>query len=92
MYIDYNANNSNGQRLKELMARIQGIDAEFTRLRDLVSAIGTNELEGHPEFGVGAGDAANFNDSFLQIADAWATFYGDGAGGTVREKVSRFAR
>lgn len=92
MYIAYNANNANGLSIKQLMSRIQEVDAEFRRLSDLVNAVGSVNLEGHAEFGVETGQGSAFNDSFLQIAAAWGTFYGDGSGGTVREKVSRFAR
>ncbi len=92
MYIGYNASNANGQRLKELMGRIQEIDAEFKRLSDLVNAIGSSALESNTEFTVATGQGTAFNDSFLQIVASWNAFYGDGSGGTVREKVSRFAR
>lgn len=91
-YIGYNANNTNGLRIKQLMAKMREVDAEFRFLSDLVNAIGSNALEANPEFGVEAGQASAFNDSFLQIAASWTTFFGDGSGGTVREKVSRFAR
>lgn len=91
-YIGYNANNANGLSLKQLMDKMQDVDAEFRRLSDLVNAIGSTNLEGHAEFGVATGQGTAFNDSFLQIAASWTTFYGDGSGGTVREKVSRFAR
>lgn len=91
-YIGYNASNSNGQRINQLMTRMQEIDAEFRQLSDLINAIGSANLEGNAEFGVATGQGTAFNDSFLQIAASWATFFGDGSGGTVREKVSRFAR
>jgi hypothetical protein len=91
-YIGYNSGNANGQRIKQLAANLQAIDAEFRRLSDLVNAIGSANLESNSEFGVATGQGTSFNDSFLQIAASWATFYGDGSGGTVREKVSRFAR
>lgn len=91
-YVGYNANNANGLRINQLMTKMQEIDSEFRCLSDLINAIGTSNLEDHPEFGVAAGQATVFNDSFLQIAASWATFFGNGDGGTVREKVSRFAR
>lgn len=91
-YIGYNAENANGLRLNQLMGKIQEVDAEFRRLKDLITAIGSGALEGNPEFGVETGQGTVFNDSFLQIDAAWETFLGDGSGGTVREKVSRFAR
>lgn len=92
MFIRYNAINASGLRIRNLMLRAQEMDAEFRALADLVNAIGSGNLEGHPEFDVATGDGTAFNDSFLQIAASWATFYGDDSGGTVREKVSRFAR
>lgn len=92
MYIGYNAANANGLRLNSLMTKIKEVDAEFKFLSDLVNAIGSANLEGNAEFGVAAGQGTAFNDSFLQIAASWNTFFGDGSGGTVREKVSRFAR
>jgi len=92
MFIGYNAGNASGQRINQLMIRMQELDAEFRHLSDLINAIGSNNLEGHAELGVVTGQGAAFNDSFLQIVASWTTFFGDGSGGTVREKVSRFAR
>lgn len=92
MYIDYNATNANGLKLNNTLKKFQELHSELQTLGDLIDAIGAANIEGNPEFGVGAGDGQAFNDSFLQIVDAYVTFFGDGSDGTVREKVSRFVR
>jgi hypothetical protein len=92
MYIGYNASNANGLRVNALMQKIREVDAEFQFLSGLINAIGSSNLEGNTEFGVATGQGAAFNDSFLQVAAAWATFYGDGSAGTNKEKAARFAR
>ena len=38
------------------------------------------------------GQGQALNDTFLQIAAAFATFYGDGSPGTNAEKIARLAR
>lgn len=92
-YIGYNSSNANGLRVKSLMAKLQDIDADFRALTDLINAIGSaGALEANGEFSVATGQGQAFNDSFIQLATAWAAFYGDGTAGTNREKVSRFAR
>lgn len=91
-YIGYNASNANGLKLNNTLKKLQELQADLQSLSDLVNAIGSANLEGNTEFGVDTGQGSAFNDSFLQIVDAYNTFFGDGSGGTVREKVSRFVR
>jgi hypothetical protein len=51
-----------------------------------------SNLESNTNFSAASGAGQSLNDTFLQIAQAFATFYGDGSGGTNAEKISRLAR
>jgi hypothetical protein len=98
-YIPYGQSTVGGRQVAEALADLQAVAAKLQALADWVNEIGPSGLTGNTDFSVPAGDfapgvtnAQAFNDSFLQIAAAFATFYGDGSGGSNREKIARLAR
>ncbi len=91
-YIGYSQSSSGGRQLAELMADLQHVADKAKSMAAWVNQIGPGGLEANADFLVAAGQGQAFNDTFLQIAAAVATFYGDGAGGTNAEKISRLAR
>jgi hypothetical protein len=74
------------------MADLQNVAAKLEALGDWIAQMGPSALVGSVDFGVGSGEGQAFNDTFLQIAGAYATWYGDGSPGTNREKIARLAR
>jgi hypothetical protein len=91
-YIAYGQNTVGGKQLAELMAETQALAAKYESLADWINQIGPSNLESNTDFSAGSGDGQALNDTFLQIAADFATFYGDGSGGTNREKIARLAR
>ena len=91
-YIGYGQSTVGGKQVAEAMADLQGVAAKLQALADWVNEIGPSNLESNTDFSAVSGQGQAFNDTFLQIAGAFATFWGDGSGGTNREKVSRLAR
>lgn len=91
-YIPYGQATVGGKQVAEALADLQGVAAKLQALADWVNEIGPSNLESNTDFSVGAGNGQGFNDTFLQIAGAFATFYGDGSGGSNREKIARLAR
>ena len=91
-YIGYSQASTGGTQLAELMADVQSVSARMEALADWINQIGPANLESNPDFLAAAGQGQALNDTFLQIAAAFATWYGDGSGGTNREKISRLAR
>ncbi len=91
-YIPYGQATVGGKQLAEAMADVQAVAAKLQALADWVNEIGPSNLESNTDFTVGTGQGQAFNDTFLQITAAFATWYGDGSGGTNREKIARLAR
>lgn len=91
-YVPYGQNTTGGKQVAEVMAEMQAVAAKLKDLGAWVNQIGPVPLETNADFSVPAGQGQAFNDTFLQIVGAYATFYGDGSPGTNCEKISRLAR
>lgn len=91
-YIPYGQNTTGGKQLAEVLADVQDIAAKLQAIGDWIGEIGPSNLESNTDFSVASGQGQAFNDTALQIVNAFAVWYGDGSGGTNREKISRLAR
>ena len=91
-YIGYGQNTVGGKQLAELMADAQSVAARFETMAAWVNQIGPSNLESNTDFSAATGQGQALNDTFLQIAAAFATFMGDGSPGTNAEKIARLAR
>lgn len=91
-YVPYGQNTTGGKQVAEVMAELQAVAAKLKDLGAWVSQIGPVPLETNADFSVPAGQGQAFNDTFIQIVQAYAAFYGDGSAGTNAEKISRLAR
>jgi hypothetical protein len=97
--IPYNTASVSGSKMADLTDLFHKVAALTADMTDVVKQHDVAGLRG-TNFGVPDGPAPEtinqhasaFNDSWLQFADAFQTFWGDGSGGTNREKLARFAR
>lgn len=91
-YIGYGQNSVGGKQLAEVMAEMQHVQQKLRDLAAWIAQIGPANIESNTDFSVASGSGQAFNDTFQQIAAAYATFMGDGSGGSNAEKISRLAR
>ncbi len=96
--IPYNTASPGGDTLAGLMKAYQDLAARTLAMRDWIAQCNVDGLRGS-DFGVPDGpaetinlNATALNDTALQIFDGFGTYWGDGSGGTNREKVARLAR
>ena len=95
----YNSATLGGSKTVGVGAKFQRLAAEARDLRDMIDQQGVTGLRTLGDFGVPDGPAEDinvhaqgFNDTLLQTLDGFLTWWGDGSGGTPREKVARFAK
>lgn len=91
-YIPYSQSSVGGRQIAELMADAQSVAQRFKNMAAWINQIGPVPLETNADFMVPVGQGQAFNDTFSQIATAYASFYGDGTAGTNAEKIARLAR
>lgn len=92
-YIAYSQSSVGGKQLAEAMADLQAVARKLQNLGDWIAEITPpSALETNTDFSVASGQGQAFNDTFVQVAAAFASFMGDGSSGTNREKIARLAR
>lgn len=91
-YINYGQGTAGGKQVAEVMAELQAVAQKLQNLADWINEIGPTALDTNTDFSVLTADKQAFNDTFNQIVGAYASFMGDGSGGTNREKIGRLAR
>lgn len=95
-YINYGQATVGGKELAELCADTQRLAARWAAhkawVAEIVALGSVADLVDHPDFLVATGEGQAFNDTVVSVADAFATFYGNGSADTNAEKIARLAR
>lgn len=90
--LHYNTGAIGGAAIANVAKKMQELAAAAAAdLRDWIDKAGPTGLQ-ETDFGASVGDAQGINDTVIQVCDDYLTWWGDGSGGTNREKVARVAR